>query len=74
MASTRARTWSLRCANVERSAASDSWRWRSARFSSLRASTVTQKFFDAAFELREFGAEAGFGVLVVLGVVHGAGL
>src|SRR5690349_12742671 len=40
MASTRARTWSLRCAKAERSAASDSCRCRRARFSSLRASMV----------------------------------
>src|SRR6185295_6881718 len=42
MASTRARTWSLRCANTERSAASDSWRCLKARFSSLRVSTVSR--------------------------------
>src|SRR6185295_20393883 len=40
MASTRARTWSLRCAKAERSAVSDSCLCRRARFSSLRASIV----------------------------------
>jgi hypothetical protein len=70
----RARTWSLRWANAERSAAAIPAADAARAVLFLQSVDGDQKFFDAAFEARKLCFEAGFAILVVVGVVHGGGL